>query len=407
MGQKSTQKRFPKSYIVEIYLMNLPFDQFKLDKLLDDQGIDFLIINDKNTAQYLLGGYKFFFFAQKDSIGISRYLPTIGYPKGRPEEAFYIGHMLEGQQQDVEPIWINNIKNIQWNTSQAGEEAARKVLELGYSKKRIGIELCNTPTDTYIALKKNLPQAEFVDVLVLMQELRSVKTDNELELLKKASDNITACMQKVMKVTKPGTNTHAIAQALKEEETKLGMNFEYCLVASGKSYNRTPSKKLFWEKGDILSLDSGANLNGYLGDLCRMAVMGEPTDMMIDLLSQVRAINDAPRSVIKAGITGNEILEAAYHEISKCDNKLNFKFVAHGMGMIQHEAPHIYDKGVIPYPAPYKDKSLESGMVLSIETDLKYDGIGFIKLEDTVIIKKDGFEAYGDDIRDWVCNENV
>ena len=53
MGQKSTQKRFPKSDIVEIYLMNLPFDQFKLDKLLDDQGIDFLIINDKNTAQYL------------------------------------------------------------------------------------------------------------------------------------------------------------------------------------------------------------------------------------------------------------------------------------------------------------------------------------------------------------------
>ena len=51
--------------------MQLPFDQSKLDKLLDDHGIDFLIINDKNTAQYLLGGYKFFFFAQKDSIGIS------------------------------------------------------------------------------------------------------------------------------------------------------------------------------------------------------------------------------------------------------------------------------------------------------------------------------------------------
>ena len=47
-----------------------------------------------------------------------------------------------------------DIKNIQWNTSQAGHEAAKKVIELGYSKKRIGIELCNTPTDTYIALKK-------------------------------------------------------------------------------------------------------------------------------------------------------------------------------------------------------------------------------------------------------------
>ena len=115
--------------------MQLPFDQSKLDKLLDDHGIDFLIINVKNTAQYLLGGYKFFFFAQKDSIGISRYLPTIGYPKGRPEMAFYIGHMLEGQQQEVEPLWIKDIKNIQWNTSQAGHEAAKKVIELGYSKK--------------------------------------------------------------------------------------------------------------------------------------------------------------------------------------------------------------------------------------------------------------------------------
>ncbi len=48
--------------------MQLPFDQSKLDKLLDDHGIDFLIINDKNTAQYLLGGYKFFFFAQKTQL---------------------------------------------------------------------------------------------------------------------------------------------------------------------------------------------------------------------------------------------------------------------------------------------------------------------------------------------------
>ena len=54
--------------------------------------------------------------------------------KGRPEMAFYIGHMLEGQQ-EVEPLWIKDIKNIQWNTGQAGHEAAKKVMELGYSKK--------------------------------------------------------------------------------------------------------------------------------------------------------------------------------------------------------------------------------------------------------------------------------
>lgn len=387
--------------------MQIPFNIDKLDRLLDAEGIDFLLINDKNTAQYLLGGYKFFFFAQKDAIGISRYLPTLGYPKFKPEDAFYIGHMLESQQQEVEPLWINNIQNIQWNTKQAGEEAAKKIKKLGYSDKKIGIEFCNTPTDTYMALKENLPDAEFVDVLVLMQELRAVKTEFELNLLRNSSNFITTSMEKVMKGTKPGTDTKSIAQALKEEETNFGMNFEYCLVAAGNSYNRTPSDKLFWNKGDILSLDSGANIDGYLGDLCRMAVIGEPTDTMIDLLSQVRSINDAPRKVIHQGITGQDLLEEAYKEISCCDKNLDFKFVAHGMGMIQHEAPHIYDKGIIPYPAPYKDKALESGMVLSIETDLKYDGIGFVKLEDTVIVTENGFEAFGDNIRDWVSNENA
>ena len=48
--------------------MQLPFDQSKLDKLLDDHGIDFLIINDKNTAQYLLGGYKFFSLRKKTQL---------------------------------------------------------------------------------------------------------------------------------------------------------------------------------------------------------------------------------------------------------------------------------------------------------------------------------------------------
>ena len=48
--------------------MQLPFDQSKLDKLLDDHDIDFLIINDKNTAQYLLGGYKFFSLRKKTQL---------------------------------------------------------------------------------------------------------------------------------------------------------------------------------------------------------------------------------------------------------------------------------------------------------------------------------------------------
>jgi Xaa-Pro aminopeptidase len=41
-------------------------------------------------------------------------------------------------------------------------------------------------------------------------------------------------------------------------------------------------------------------------------------------------------------------------------------------------------------------------MVLSIETDMRIDGIGFVKLEDTVVVTDSGHEGYGDDARDWI-----
>ena len=76
------------------------------------------------------------------------------------------------------------------------------------------------------------------------------------------------------------------------------------------------------------------------------------------------------------------------------------------MGMIQHEAPHLTGSGAVPYPGTYENKPLEAGMVLSIETDLKNPEAGFIKLEDTIVVTEDGWEAFGDDARDWVVNKS-
>ncbi|HZP20666.1 MAG TPA: hypothetical protein VFB16_10725, partial [Bauldia sp.] len=54
---------------------SLPFDRALLDRLLDDAGIDVLLVTAKHNVHYLLGGYRFFFFDQFDAIGVSRYLP--------------------------------------------------------------------------------------------------------------------------------------------------------------------------------------------------------------------------------------------------------------------------------------------------------------------------------------------
>ena len=62
---------------------------------MDEAGLDVLLASSKHNVQYLLGGYKFIFFAAMDAIGHSRYLPVVIYEKGQPEHAGYVGNRME------------------------------------------------------------------------------------------------------------------------------------------------------------------------------------------------------------------------------------------------------------------------------------------------------------------------
>ena len=55
----------------------VPFDTDLLDELMRQAGIDLLVVSSKHNIQYLLGGYRFFFFDHFDAIGVSRYLPLL------------------------------------------------------------------------------------------------------------------------------------------------------------------------------------------------------------------------------------------------------------------------------------------------------------------------------------------
>jgi Xaa-Pro dipeptidase len=62
-----------------------PFDTVKLDRLMGEADLDVLVATSRHNVQYLLGGYRFFFFDAMDAIGVSRYLPVVVYQRGRPE----------------------------------------------------------------------------------------------------------------------------------------------------------------------------------------------------------------------------------------------------------------------------------------------------------------------------------
>ncbi len=379
---------------------DIPFDTARLDTLLDEAGIDVLVASSKHNLQYLIGGYRFFFFEYNDAVAMSRYLPLLVYFKGRPDRAAYVGCPMEEWEDEIGSFWMPEIVPEAWGTVDAIEQAVRQIKAHGKAKVRIGVERAFLPADAEEALRNALPDATIVDALKPLERLRMVKSPAEIENMRQASSRVVESMMAVFASHGAGATKNELVEALREEEVKRGLVYEYCLTTTGASLNRVPSDQV-WEKGQPLSLDSGGTYHGYIGDLCRMAVAGEPDAELEDLLAEVDAIQQATRVPIRAGAAGGEVPAAALAVIENTPSRKHVDFAAHGVGLILHEGPRLIGGVPFAYPAEDAERPLEAGMVVSIETAIKHPRRGFIKLEDTVTVTESGWEAFGDFGRGW------
>jgi Xaa-Pro aminopeptidase len=380
--------------------LTIPFDTKKLDDMLEQAGIDVLIATSKHNVGYLLGGYRFFFFETMDAIGINRYLPVFIYARGHADRSVFIGNKLEGFEKQLNRFWTR-VAETSWMTGpEAMQSAVSHVRKMGVTNARIGVEMPFLPLDAADVLNSAFPDSRLVDATMALERLRACKSSGELSLLKEASERVVAAMQATFRACRPGMTKHEVVAQLRREETNRGLNFEYCLISAGASLNRAPSDQILGA-GDIISLDSGANYHGYIGDLRRMGSVGNPDSELEDLLGEIEAIQQAARKPIRAGASGGDVYVAAEQAMRGSKQLPHFDFLAHGMGLVSHEAPHLTGKGVVPYPATDEDRPLESGMVISIETAILHPKRGFIKLEDTVAVTESGWEGFGDDGRGW------
>jgi Xaa-Pro aminopeptidase len=378
----------------------IPFDAAKLDRLMEEAGIDILLATSKHNAQYLLGAERAIFFDYMDALGVSRYLPVVVYPKGAPERAAFIGHRLETHQRAVGPLWIPEVKTTASGSVDAMNRAIEFIQAAGVPRKRIGVELAFLPMDAGKVLSQALPDSEIKDALFVLERLRAVKTPTELAKLRKASKLVIEAMLEVIATHGPGHTKREISDALRVAEVNRGLTFEYCLLAAGASHNRAPSEQR-WEQGDVLSLDSGGNFHGYIGDLARMAILGEPDAELQEILAEIETIQRSAFAAVQPGRMGGDIYAAAERLLKQSKQRDHMEFLAHGMGLVSHEAPRLTANGPVPYDDTDARRALEPGMVISIETTLKHPRRGFIKLEDTVSVTDKGHEIFGEGGRGW------
>lgn len=377
----------------------LPFDAAQLDKLLDEAGIDVLIATSKHNVQYLLGGYRFFFFDSMDAIGVSRYLPILVYRKGKPEQAAYVGCAMENFEKELDKFWPAALSLGDTGSTAAMQQAVAHIKKLG-GVRRVGIETAFLPADAEAALRQGLSNVDVVDAVVPLERLRARKTPEELAYLREASERVIASMLATLKQCKPGMTKEQIAETLRREEVNRGLVFDYCLLTAGTSLNRAPSEQRLAD-GDIMSLDSGGNYKGYIGDLCRMGILGKPDAELEDLLGFVEEVQQATRKPIKPGARGGDIIALGDRMVADSPHANYTHYMAHGMGLVSHEAPRLMNIPRLSYTAYDADRKLESGMVISIETTMAHPKRGFVKLEDTVVVTADGYEAFGDGARGW------
>jgi Xaa-Pro aminopeptidase len=377
-----------------------PFDTARLDALLEDEGIDVLVVTSKHNVQYLLGGYRFFFFDYMDAIGVSRYLPVVVYQKGRPDDSAYIGYTLEKYEKQLGKFWPRIVETSAGNITDAIQRAVEHIKGLAGPISKIGVEASFLPWEAAKLLQERLWNCQIVDAYFPLERLRARKTRAELTQLREASERVVASMLAVFDGCAPGQTKNELVHRLRREEVERGLTFEYCLITSGTSLNRAPSDQRL-EAGDILSLDSGGNCKGYIGDLCRMGILGEPDAELVDLLGVIEEVQQQVRRAICSGAAGAEIFTAAHELVDASPHRNYLDFAAHGMGLVSHEAPRLMSKGPVPYEGYDATRPLEAGMVISIETEMAHPKRGFIKLEDTVAVTEEGCEGFGDNGRGW------
>ncbi|MDX3928564.1 MAG: Xaa-Pro peptidase family protein [Shinella sp.] len=379
---------------------DVPFDTQRLDRLMEEAGIDVLLATSKHNTQYLMGGYKFIFFAAMDAIGHSRYLPVVVYEKGACDHAAYIGNRMESGEHQNHPFWPPAVQTACWGTLDAAGLAAEHLEKIGKGSARIGIEPAFLPSDAHSLLKGRLEGAAFVDATGILERLRAIKTPAELEKLKRASELITDSMLATISQAREGSTKAEIIEQLRREETGRGLHFEYCLLTLGASHNRAASSQA-WAKGEVLSIDSGGNYHGYIGDLCRMGVLGEPDAELQDLLAEIEAVQQAAFSKVRAGNRGGDMIAHAESVLKASPSAAFTDFFAHGMGLISHEAPFLMTNHPVTYEGVDAERPLEAGMVLSVETTMLHPKRGFIKLEDTLAVTAGGYEMFGERGRGW------
>ena len=136
---------------------------------MEEAGLDALLVTSKHSIQYLLGGYRFFFYDFMDAHGLSRYLPFFVYVKGRPLDSGYVGAPMERYEKQLGSFWVTNLDLTHDASTGYAGAAAELLKRVDAAEGRVGIEAGFMPLDAFRVLEAQLPGVELTDATYTLE----------------------------------------------------------------------------------------------------------------------------------------------------------------------------------------------------------------------------------------------
>ncbi|MEW6685868.1 MAG: Xaa-Pro peptidase family protein [Candidatus Edwardsbacteria bacterium] len=254
--------------------------------------------------------------------------------------------------------------------------------------KNIGFESCDLRYAQYRQFKKLLRKIRLVPLGNFVENLRGKKDKTEIEKIRQAAKIADRTFVTILTFIKPGMNEIDLATEIDYQIRKYGAekpSFEP-IVASGFKgalpHAKPTNKKI--KKGELIVLDLGANYQGYCSDMTRTVILGKPTKRQREIYELVLSAQKAGLAAVKDGEKAAEVDRKARLIIEKAGYGRNFGHgLGHGIGLEVHEMPGVSSRS---------EKILEEGMVVTIEPGVYIPQWGGVRIEDSVVVRKEGAE---------------
>lgn len=221
----------------------------------------------------------------------------------------------------------------------------------------------------------------------IINKARAVKTDYEVDCIKKAQKIAEDAFSHILTFIKEGVTEKEIALELDFYMLKNGaeaVSFE-TIAVSGKNSSMphgVPTDKKI-ENGDFITMDFGAVYNGYHSDMTRTVIVGEPTEKQKEVYETVLKAQKSALEVLKNGVTGFDADKVARDIIEKAGYKENFGHgTGHGVGIEIHESPNL---------SPYSKAILETGNIVTVEPGIYIPDEFGVRIEDMALITENGY----------------